>query len=162
MGASVPEHEPLDSVLHFCVLMRRCPNAFTNSFLHMEGPQTLRFLRRTVFYILKPRGLCCIYSTLPLQCERSHRKQANLWVCRVPFAFIFFQWQEGSSLRVTLPTPASHLHKAAGALFQFNTMLGFSIFPKSTSVNTLFSSVDAGNTLTCNSLTTAAALQFLS
>ena len=81
----------------------------------------------------------------------------------VPFAFIFLQRQEGSSLCVTLPTPASHLRKAGeGTLsVQYLSMLGFSIFAKSRSVNTLFSSVDAGNTLTCNSLTTAAALQFL-
>ena len=103
-------------------------------------------------------------SIQPCHCSASIATE-NRPICghgRVPFAFIFFQWQEGSSLRVTLPTPASHLRKAAGALFQFNTMLGFSIFPKSTSVNTILSSVDAWNTLTCNSLTTAAALQFLS
>lgn len=77
---------------------------------------------------------------------------------RIPLAFFCFvlQWQGGSSLTSPAHSCFTSLQRRRGAplSLQYLSVLGFSIFAESTSVNILFSSVDAGNTVTCNSLTT--------
>ena len=77
---------------------------------------------------------------------------------RIPFGFFCFvlQWQGGSSLTSPAHSCFTSPQRRSGAPLsvQYLSVLAFSIFAKSTSVNILFRSVDAGNTLTCNSLTT--------
>lgn len=103
---------------------------------------------------------CLLYLLNPTTAVRRQPQKIGQFMGMAVFhSFLFcfvLQWHGGSSL--TSPAhfcfTSPQRRRGAPLSVQYLSVSGFSIFAKSTSVNILFSSVDAGNTLTCNSLTT--------